>query len=98
MMGGRAKQGSNFTELVPYLDINTSIIAFGESAETIRQQLQANFSIKCYNKLAEAVEANIPSYQNVLFSPACESFDQYHNFEERGDHFMALVKKRLIDD
>lgn len=27
----------------------------------------------------------------VLFSPACASFDQYKNFEERGDHFVTLV-------
>jgi len=27
----------------------------------------------------------------VLLSPACASFDQYENFEARGDHFRALV-------
>ena len=27
----------------------------------------------------------------VLLSPACASFDQYRSFEERGDHFRALV-------
>ncbi|MEZ0223223.1 MAG: UDP-N-acetylmuramoyl-L-alanine--D-glutamate ligase [Alphaproteobacteria bacterium] len=29
----------------------------------------------------------------VLLSPACASFDQYKNFEQRGDAFVALVKK-----
>ena len=28
---------------------------------------------------------------SVLLSPACSSFDQYNNFEARGDHFKALV-------
>jgi UDP-N-acetylmuramoylalanine--D-glutamate ligase len=28
----------------------------------------------------------------VLLSPACASFDQYPNFEARGDHFRALVE------
>jgi len=35
----------------------------------------------------------------ILFSPACASFDQYLNFEERGDHFISLVehhRKNLI--
>jgi len=27
----------------------------------------------------------------VLLSPACASFDQYSNFEARGDHFRQLV-------
>jgi UDP-N-acetylmuramoylalanine--D-glutamate ligase len=28
---------------------------------------------------------------SVLLSPACASFDQYSDFEARGDHFRALV-------
>ena len=28
----------------------------------------------------------------ILFSPACASFDQYLNFEKRGDHFRNIVK------
>ena len=27
----------------------------------------------------------------VLFSPACASFDQFKNFEHRGNHFKELV-------
>ena len=29
----------------------------------------------------------------ILFAPACTSFDQYKNFEERGKHFTKLIKK-----
>jgi UDP-N-acetylmuramoylalanine-D-glutamate ligase len=28
----------------------------------------------------------------VLFAPACESFDQFRDYRERGDRFVALVR------
>ena len=31
--------------------------------------------------------------KSILLSPACSSFDQYQNYEERGDHFKKLIKK-----
>ena len=30
----------------------------------------------------------------ILFSPACASYDQFDNFEHRGEVFRQLVKER----
>ena len=31
----------------------------------------------------------------ILFAPACASYDQYKNFEERGIHFNKLIKNYI---
>jgi UDP-N-acetylmuramoylalanine--D-glutamate ligase len=31
----------------------------------------------------------------ILLSPACASYDQYRNFEERGQHFKDLIRSFL---
>ena len=30
---------------------------------------------------------------NITLSPACSSFDQFNNFEDRGNYFKKIVKK-----
>ena len=36
--------------------------------------------------------ARVGAGETVLLSPACASFDQYHDFNARGDHFQDLVR------
>ena len=49
-------------------------------------------SVELAQALADARAAARPG-DVVLLSPACASFDQYRDFEARGDHFRALVER-----
>ena len=40
------------------------------------------------------VELEMKPEDVVLLSPACASYDQYNNFEERGQAFKKLIKTR----
>lgn len=40
--------------------------------------------------LEGSIQEELPEL-NILFSPACSSFDQFQNFEERGEKFIELV-------
>jgi UDP-N-acetylmuramoylalanine--D-glutamate ligase len=71
-----------------------AVLLIGESAETIASDLAgaAEF-IPCgtmENAVREAARIASPG-DTVLLSPACSSFDQFRNYEERGRTFKALV-------
>ena len=48
----------------------------------------------CIRDRDQAVQsADALGASNLLLSPACASFDQYRDFEARGDHFKQLIQQ-----
>tara|TARA_B100001250_G_C19749758_1_gene767152 strand:- start:84 stop:1487 length:1404 start_codon:yes stop_codon:yes gene_type:complete len=97
--GGQAKKG-NFKDWGEMLCQRAiALILFGESAKEIKDlAIKHGFkkSIYIYENLNQATKSSIKiaketKAKSILFSPACASFDQYKNFEERGDHFKEIV-------
>lgn len=96
ILGGKDK-GGNFALLADLINEKVkSIILYGEAAEKIESQLGSKINAKCHKVkfLKDAVYkayelSNDTSY--VLFSPGCASFDQFKNFEERGEFFKKYV-------
>ena len=57
--------------------------------------LKPHMPVKNCGKLDAAVKqaaADAEPGDTVLLSPACASFDQFRDFEDRGDQFRALVE------
>jgi UDP-N-acetylmuramoylalanine--D-glutamate ligase len=68
----------------------------GEAAEQLEADLQATVPLHRCGTLERALEAAagaaVPG-ETVLLSPACASYDQFKNFEERGDRFRELARR-----
>ena len=94
ILGGQAKE-NNFDQLQDCMENISQIYLIGEAASLIASSFQG-VKFEQFNTLDKALERAISNSRKgdtILFSPACASFDQYLNFEERGDHFIYLVEK-----
>ena len=70
--------------------------AASEFAEALRGRVdfvQSETMEAAVSQAAQDAAANMRSSPVVLLSPACASFDQFKNFEIRGDAFVSLVSK-----
>lgn len=102
ILGGRDKGGD-------YAEIGDVVVRkarrlylIGEAAEKIEARLASRLGgfvdIERCGTLERAVEAALAAVRagdTVLLSPACSSFDQFRDFNHRGDEFQRLVREAL---
>ena len=97
ILGGRDK-GADFGQLLAVLDERiAAVLLIGEASDAIAAALQPTPEVEHCETLERAVDRALTSARpgdTLLLSPACTSFDQYPNFEERGRHFKMLVGAR----
>jgi UDP-N-acetylmuramoylalanine--D-glutamate ligase len=96
--GGRGKR-EDFSPLSPLVaERCKAVYLIGEAAGEMAQAIDpAGVPVHLLGDLERAFAAAAAAASagdTVLLSPACTSYDQYPNFEVRGDHFRALVKAR----
>jgi UDP-N-acetylmuramoylalanine--D-glutamate ligase len=94
ILGGQAKT-DNLDECAPHFGHVRSAYTIGEAAELFERLLAPHMPVKNCGKLDEAVRQAAQDSQagdTVLLSPACASFDQFRDFEDRGDQFRELVR------
>ncbi len=96
ILGGRHK-GADPAALRPLVARKAvRLYLIGEAAGLFHAALGDLAPVELSGELASAVAAaaaHAGSGEVVLLSPACSSFDQFRNFEERGKRFRALVEQ-----
>jgi len=96
ILGGKDK-GSDYTVLQQTLREKAIVaLLIGAAAEKIETQVQGSrVPLKRAETLARAVEMASEAARPgdvVLLAPACASFDQFENYEQRGRVFKKLVR------
>ncbi|TGK12486.1 UDP-N-acetylmuramoyl-L-alanine--D-glutamate ligase [Leptospira fletcheri] len=102
ILGGRPKSESA-EPLKDFLKAGMGwVILFGEARKIWGEEIspilgdrlvQADTLEEGFSWLKNAIRTGRAKLQSVVFSPACASFDQYKNFEERGEHFLSMVRR-----
>lgn len=96
-IAGGMDRGQSFDELGDYVEHVKQLFAYGE----VKDKLMAfaheqNIPCEIVENPFDAVEAAhrvSDSGDTVLFSPACASWDQYKDYEVRGNHFKDAVNQ-----
>lgn len=102
VLGGQDKN-FNFDNLIKALpDRVEKVVTFGQCGKIIYKKCKKYKKNTYYNYSLENVikhVVNVTKYgENVLFSPACASFDGFNNYAERGDFFQKCVNNLVIGD
>jgi UDP-N-acetylmuramoylalanine--D-glutamate ligase len=103
IIGGRAKEGG-IEPLRPLFGKVIKAYLIGEASEAFARTIGDAFPYE----LCGSLEAAVPAAARdafaskiaepvALLSPACASFDQFPDFEKRGDRFREIVKALLAD-
>lgn len=94
--GGQAKEGG-ISDLAPYFDRIKGTYLIGASAAQFAATLEGH-PHQIEGTIEKAVEAALKDAKEndvILLSPAAASFDQFDNFEARGDRFIEIISPHL---
>ena len=81
-------------ECAPNFGNVAAAYTIGEAGPRFAEILEPHMAVERCEMLCEAVQRAIGAAKPgdvVLFSPACASFDQFRDYETRGDNFRSLV-------
>lgn len=92
IVGGQAKEGG-ISALAPLFDRVKKAYLIGEATTEFASQLGSTDQAQCetIDRAVALAATEADAGDVILLAPACASFDQYPNFELRGDAFINAV-------
>lgn len=100
ILGGLPK-GDRLDECQPYFGNVAAAYTIGEAGPRFADLLEPYMPVRRSEMMCEAIRQAIDAAGEgdvVLLSPACASFDQFRDYEARGDTFRQLVDALLEGD
>ncbi len=97
ILGGLPK-GDRLDECQPYFGNVAAAYTIGEAGPRFAELLEPYVPVRRSEMMCEAIRQAIEAAGEgdvVLLSPACASFDQFRDYEARGDTFRQLVDALL---
>ncbi|WP_430459950.1 UDP-N-acetylmuramoyl-L-alanine--D-glutamate ligase [Thalassolituus sp. LLYu03] len=98
LAGGEGK-GQDFSPLAgPCGEFVAEVLTYGADGGIIANAVSGDCQVSMQATLDEAFERACSLADDgdvILLSPACASFDQFRNYNHRGEYFRALVEARL---
>ncbi|HGO5824408.1 TPA: UDP-N-acetylmuramoyl-L-alanine--D-glutamate ligase [Mannheimia haemolytica] len=92
LLGGDGK-AADFSELKPLINKpNIICYCFGQDGAALAELSEQSVLVETMQQAVEAIRPQLKKGDMVLLSPACASLDQFKNFEQRGEVFMALAQ------
>jgi len=94
IVGGVDKGGAYTDWIAPCKEKVRCVYALGQAAQRIEAELGQAICVRRVATLSEAVDRAMSEAchgETVVLSPGCSSYDQFLNFEQRGEIFKQLI-------
>ena len=101
LLGGIHKKGDKFNLSKKYYS-NIKAFIYGKNKKFFYSKLKGKIVFKNFKNIKDALKKIFSItkkekfvYKTILFSPCAASFDNFKNFEDRGNYFNKLIKNHL---